>query len=183
MDNVHPPPTSKDDIPPSTSQDPPPGRIAVLKDGSDVRLPAGQCGVMTGSKEGVKEVSKTGRKADGVRANVSKPDPGCSYVKGWCKKHGGGAKKHWRPKWVRVKGVDGKFTMKMTHQTYYVCDLSLEAGTRLRQTRLSLTDSGRAVSGTGRGALDISDEGGLNISTSTVGQSSSWASEGSSLDQ
>ena len=88
-------------------------------------------------------------------------------------------------KWhqVAARGVDGKYSMKMTHQTYYVCDLSLEAGTRLRQTRLSLTDSGRTGTGTGGGALDSSDEGGLNISTSTVGQSSSWASEGSCLDQ
>ena len=111
--------------------------------------------MMSGAKGDVKGVSKTGRKVDGVRANVSKPDPGCSYVKGWCKKYGGGAKKHWRPKWVRVKGVDGKYSMKMTHQTYYVCDLSLEAGTRLRQTRLSLTDSGRAETGTGRGPWTV----------------------------
>ena len=66
-------------------------------------------------------------------------------------------------------GPGGEIVVKKTKKSFYVCDLSIERGRRLIQSRLSFTNTpGRSsVSrGTQETILNISD-------ASTVGQSSS----------
>ena len=46
----------------------------------------------------------------------------CSYLRGgYCVLHGPGANRHWKPKMIKSKGPDGKYVMRMTKETYYVC--------------------------------------------------------------
>ena len=91
----------------------------------------------------------------------------CVYKRGGvCKEHGKGAKKHSRPVVTREVGPGGEIVVTKSKKMFYVCDLSLERGRRLRQSRLSFMNTPERPSG----MTDTQDDN-LNISdASTEGQ-------------
>ena len=64
----------------------------------------------------------------------------CVFLRGGhCKTHGQKGIKKWKPSKITVEGDDGKLVTKYRKKTFYVCDLSLTGGGRLRQQELSFT--------------------------------------------
>ena len=64
----------------------------------------------------------------------------CQHSRGgYCRLHGAGAKKYFRPVRKTTVGPDGEMISKVTKKTYYECDLGQRGRGGLRQSQLSFT--------------------------------------------
>ena len=97
----------------------------------------------------------------------------CTYSKGgMCSQHGHGIEK-FEPGHEMVVGKDGGLKKKYVKKKYWVCDLDMESGKKLRQPSINfkMTQNDRKGGNDGSAAMG---GGSSNLSTSKVGQNKSY---------
>ena len=101
---------------------------------------------------------------DKKEGNMSKAVSVCDHLRGgWCKTHGGGARKAWKHIVKEVVGPDGMTKKKYLKRVYYVCDIEMKTKGSLTQPISTFFSSNRQDN-----TLGGRDS---QFSTSTEGQS------------